>query len=32
VDDELEEIWKEAIMPYFKRHLPVGTEENHEEP
>jgi hypothetical protein len=33
--DELERIWKEAVLALFKvlsRHLSGGTEENHEEP
>jgi hypothetical protein len=33
VDDELERIWKEAVMPNFKvqpRHSPGGTEDNYE--
>jgi hypothetical protein len=32
---ELERIWKEAVVASFKvqsRHLPGGTEENHENP
>jgi hypothetical protein len=35
VSDELERMWKEAVMAYFKvlsRHFPGGTEENHEKP
>jgi hypothetical protein len=33
VNNELERMWKEAVMVYFEalsRHLPGGTEENHE--
>jgi len=32
VNDELEGMWKETIVAYFKvlsRHLPGGTEESH---
>jgi hypothetical protein len=35
VNDELEKIWKEAVMAYFKVlswHSPGGTEENHDKP
>jgi hypothetical protein len=35
VNDELENIWKEAVVTYFNflpRHLPGRKEENHEEP
>jgi hypothetical protein len=33
VNDKSEMMWKEAVVAYFKvisRHLPRGTEENHE--
>jgi hypothetical protein len=35
MDDELEKIWKDTIMPLIEilsRHLPSGPEENHENP
>jgi hypothetical protein len=36
LNDELERMWKEAVIAYFKiislQHLPRGTEENHEKP
>jgi hypothetical protein len=35
VNDELERMWKEAVVALFKvlsRHLPGGSEENHEKP
>jgi hypothetical protein len=33
VNDQLERMWKKAVVAYFKvlsRHSPGGTEENHE--
>jgi hypothetical protein len=33
MNNELQRIWKEAVVAQFKvlpRHLPAGTEENHE--
>jgi hypothetical protein len=35
VSNELERMWKEAVLAEFKaifRYLPGGTEENHEKP
>jgi hypothetical protein len=36
LNDELERMWKEAVIAYFKvislQHLPRGTKENHESP
>jgi hypothetical protein len=34
MNDDIVRIWKEAVVAYFKvlsRHLPGGTDENHEE-
>jgi hypothetical protein len=35
MNNELEKMWKEVVMAYFKilsEHLPEGTEENHVKP